>query len=68
MNMKNLFKAAKKEGRICTRCGWMITKLRWKNGKQTLCGDCEDAMKGVNTPRGHVQDQQEVIDMTGEMT
>jgi hypothetical protein len=60
------FVQAKKEGRICRRCGWMITKINWKKG-YLLCAGCWDALKGVSIDYGHWQPQQEVIDQTGEM-
>lgn len=58
------FSLAKKEGRICSRCGWMVTKARWKKGK-TVCGSCEGALKGVNVSWGAIQPLQEPLDKTG---
>lgn len=54
------------EGRVCVRCGWMITKPNWKKGHR-LCYGCREAMRGVDCKGGHHQPQQERIDKTGEM-
>jgi hypothetical protein len=40
------FAQAKKEGRLCIHCGWMIKKKRYELGWRT-CWYCEDARKGV---------------------
>jgi len=57
---------ATQEGRICSHCGWMITKKNWVKGRR-LCSGCWDALQGVNIKYGYSQDQQESVDMTGEM-
>lgn len=57
---------ARAEGRVCSRCGWMITVKEWNKGRR-MCWNCEDALKGAGTPMGHWQPQQEAVDRTGEM-
>jgi hypothetical protein len=42
---------AKKEGRVCKNCGWIITKVDWKKGER-YCRSCRDALKGVNVKGG----------------
>jgi hypothetical protein len=44
----------------------MITKKNWAKGRR-LCSGCWDALQGVNVKSGYSQDQQESVDMTGEM-
>ncbi len=60
------FSAALKAGRVCNRCGWMITVKEWNKGRR-MCWNCEDALKGAGTPMGHWQPAQESSDRTGEM-
>jgi hypothetical protein len=57
---------AKKEGRICTQCHWMITKKNWAKGYR-LCGNCWSANKGVSTPARWGKAKDEPDDKTGEM-
>jgi len=64
--LANALRKAIAEGRVCSRCGWMITKIRWAHGFR-LCFGCEDALKGVNVAGGYSQIQQESVDKTGEM-
>jgi len=58
---------ARAEGRVCERCGWMITKKRWASGKH-LCFSCEDALKGVNVKGGYYPYQDEPPEKTGNTT
>ena len=64
--LARVYEKAKEEGRICSRCGWIITKKNWKKGHK-LCAGCLDANKGVNVNCGHYKPVEENIDMTGEM-
>jgi hypothetical protein len=57
---------ARAEGRVCSRCGWMITVKEWKRGRR-MCWNCEDALKGVNISQGWSQPAQDIEDKTGEM-
>ena len=61
-----VLKTARREGRICSQCQWIITKKDWKKGAR-LCRGCTDANKGVNVRSGHGPDQNERIDRTGDM-
>jgi hypothetical protein len=61
-----VFEKAKAEGRLCRRCGWIITKKNWAKG-DLLCAGCSDALKGVNTSPLYWGWQDEPIDKTGEM-
>jgi len=66
MTYKHL-QRARKEGRLCKRCKWFVSKKRWKQGKR-LCEPCEDALRGLDVPLGgYKQPQQEPIDKTGDM-
>ena len=65
-SIRALFHKAKEEGRICTRCGWMITVKDWKK-HFTECAACRYALKGVNIKYGHGKARDESVDMTGEM-
>lgn len=60
------YTAAKHDGRLCSRCGWIVTKKDWKKGHR-LCGGCRSALKGVNCRGGHWPNIQERQDKTGEM-
>lgn len=59
------YQNAKKEGRLCSNCGWFISKKRWEKGAR-LCEGCEDALKGVDVdnPTGPYLD--EFPNRTGE--
>ena len=63
--LSRVFIKAKAEGRLCKRCGWIVTVKDWQAGC-TYCAGCRDAMKGVNVSWGHDQPQQEKKDITGE--
>lgn len=60
------YRRAKLEGRLCSRCGWMITIKNWKKGYR-LCAGCHSALKGVNVPARYGKWKDEKDDMTGEM-
>lgn len=62
-----LYEVAKKEGRICHHCGWIVTRRFWNKNKSNLCAGCYDALKGVNTSRGTYPASDEPRDRTGEM-
>ena len=49
--LSNVYAKAKAEGRLCRRCGWVITKKNWQKGF-LLCAGCWDAEKGVNVATG----------------
>lgn len=56
---------AKKEGRICELCGWIVSKKRWDKGYRT-CASCEDARKGVNVKFGHYPPNDNPLDPPGK--
>ena len=56
---------ARQEGRVCSQCGWIISKKNWEKGYR-LCGNCWDANKGVNVSYGWKKYQDEPRDKTGE--
>lgn len=58
---------AKREGRICPQCQWIITKKDWKKGYR-ICRNCVDINKGVNVKDGYGPYFDELPEMTGEMT
>lgn len=60
------YDTAKKEGRICKSCGWMISKKNWKKGYR-LCAGCYSAHQGVNPKGGAYPTRDEPRDKTGEM-
>lgn len=64
--LTDAYHKAKLAGRLCTRCGWIITIAQWRQGKK-LCEGCEDALKGVNVQYGYYPDSDEISDLTGEM-
>ena len=66
MNYKQSVKVAKIEGRVCECCGWVVTKKRWKMGIH-ICGNCEDAKRGVNCHGGYGRYFDEPGEKTGEM-
>jgi len=57
---------AKIEGRVCSQCGWIISKKNWAKGYR-LCAGCFDANKGVNVRGGYFPYADEPVDRTGEM-
>ena len=64
--LSRVYEKAKTEGRLCLRCGWIVTVKDQRKGF-LLCAGCRDAIKGVNVNYGYSQPQQEYVDMTGEM-
>jgi hypothetical protein len=64
--LTRLYQKAKSEGRLCSRCGWIITVKNWKKG-YTLCAGCFDALQGVNVKTGHWAARDEPGEKTGEM-
>ena len=62
----NVYHKAKVEGRLCSRCGWIVTVKNWKKGYR-LCAGCYDALKGVNVDGNQGAYRDEPVDMTGEM-
>jgi hypothetical protein len=60
------FSRAKSEGRVCARCGWMISVKDWKKGNRT-CPGCRDALRGVRVIGGHWAPRDEPSEKTGEM-
>jgi hypothetical protein len=64
--MSRVYTKAKEQGRLCSRCGWIINTKNWKKGYR-LCGACWNALKGVNVPVGHFKPTDEQRDKTGEM-
>ena len=57
---------ARREGRICSHCGWMITKKDWKKGLK-MCSGCRDALQGVNVKTASRMYLDEPAERTGEM-
>ena len=64
--MSRVYARAKEQGRLCSRCGWIINTKNWKKGYR-LCGACWDALKGVNVDTGSYRLSDEPHDKTGEM-
>lgn len=67
--MYRAFVKAKKEGRLCERCGWLVTVKDWKKGNR-LCFNCRDAETGMKNPYPHINYgswRDEPVDKTGEM-
>ena len=64
--MSRVYSQAKKDGRICRRCGWIISKKNWAKG-YLLCAGCWSALQGVNVSGGWNKPQEEFEDKTGEM-
>jgi len=56
---------AKQEGRVCEKCGWIITKKNWKK-RYRMCPGCYYASKGVSTKKGHYPYADEPKNLTGE--
>lgn len=66
MVTKDHYRTAKKEGRICKVCGWIISKKNWKMGFK-LCAGCYSAYQGVKPKTGASHYADEPRDKTGEM-
>lgn len=66
MKLSDIYKKAKKEKRICERCGWIVTVSEWRKGSR-LCYGCKSGLMGVNPKYGHGQPIQKPQDFTGEM-
>jgi predicted RNA-binding Zn-ribbon protein involved in translation (DUF1610 family) len=64
--LKQAYKTARKEGRICSACGWMITKENWKKGYR-LCPGCFSGRRGVRTRAGSYPYRDEPAEKTGNM-
>jgi len=64
--LQKQYHRAKEEGRLCSRCGWMISIVNWKKGYR-LCPSCYDALKGVNVSCRWGKYFDEPPDLTGEM-
>ena len=60
-----IFKKAKEEGRLCSNCGWIVSKERAKKGLKT-CGNCGDALRGVKVKQGALPYKDEGRELTGE--
>lgn len=56
---------AKRDGRICSRCKWLITKKNWEKGYR-LCSGCYSALQGVNISGRWGKWRDEPLDKTGE--
>lgn len=65
MISKRELKRAREDGRVCSRCGWIVTRVNWNKGYR-MCAGCWDALKGVNVDRGHYRYADEPRDMTGD--
>ena len=65
IGMSAIYSRAKKEGRLCKQCGWIINTQNWKKGYR-LCGSCWDANKGVRTRPVFGKWRDEPVDTTGE--
>ncbi len=61
----NHFLKAKREGRLCKHCGWIVTKKDWAKGHKT-CANCRDALRGVNVKTGAMPYRDEPKEKTGE--
>ena len=59
-------RTAREEGRVCSNCGWMISRKNWKKGYR-LCPSCNFALQGVRTDKGHYAPADEAADRTGNM-
>jgi hypothetical protein len=64
--LSNVYAKAKATGRLCTRCGWIVTVKAAKKG-YALCVSCNDALKGVNVSFGHYKASDEPGNKSGEM-
>ena len=59
------YNLAKKEGRICKQCGWIITKKFYADGNK-ICANCYVANKGVDINSGAYPYADEPTETTGE--
>lgn len=59
-------RTAHEEGRICSNCGWIVSRKNWKKGFR-LCPSCHYALQGVRTNRGSHAALDEAKDKTGDM-
>ena len=66
MVTSKMVKTAKQEGRVCEKCGWIISKKNWAKGYRQ-CPGCWSASKGVQVRTGAYPYRDEPKDMTGEM-
>lgn len=58
---------AKKEGRLCSQCQWMIKIKNWKKGYR-LCPNCYITNKGVSCHNlGYGPYRDEPREITGEV-
>lgn len=64
--LAEVYHKAKETGRLCTRCGWVVTVLAAEKGHK-LCASCRDALRGVDCRGGHLPYADERVDRTGEM-
>jgi len=64
--LAKLYHKAKQEGRLCMRCGWIVTVIDSAQGHK-LCSNCRDALQGVKCKGGHLPYADERVDQTGEM-
>jgi len=62
----NVYHKAKETGRLCSRCGWIVTVVDAEHGHK-LCAGCRSAMRGVDCRGGHLPYADERVDRTGEM-
>lgn len=65
--LTRVYQQAKTEGRLCSRCGWIITKKGWKKGYR-ICSDCASALKGVSgigVDHAHGPYRDEPVEKTG---
>ena len=64
--LSRIYAKARDEGRLCSKCGWIISTKNWKKGYR-VCGSCWDANKGVNVSGRYGKYRDEPVDKTGEM-
>jgi len=64
--LTDVYHKAKESGRVCSRCGWIVTVVDYGKGHR-LCAGCRDALRGVDCYPNWGAYLDEPIDMTGEM-
>lgn len=64
--LAEVYHKAKETGRLCTRCGWIVTVSDYAKGYR-VCVGCRDALLGVDCRGGHLPYADERVDRTGEM-